>query len=73
MHADKLIRDLNLFPKDVNVIDARDAPAEEGPRIVEKRFRFPNLIGNGGVTVDDLGHHAGYYKLPKSHDARSIL
>ncbi|XP_021897704.1 serine carboxypeptidase-like [Carica papaya] len=70
VHADKLIRDLNLFPKDVNVIDARDAPAEEGPRIVEKRFRFPNLIGNGGVTVDDLGHHAGYYKLPKSHDAR---
>lgn len=70
IHAEKLIRELNLFPKeDLNVIDASQA-SPEGQRIVEKRLRFPNLVGSGGVSIDDLGHHAGYYKLSHSHDAR---
>ncbi|XP_010543556.1 PREDICTED: serine carboxypeptidase-like 49 [Tarenaya hassleriana] len=71
--AEQLIRELNLFPKEeVNVIDGRDQPlnAMEGSRIVERKFRFPNLIHDGGVNVDDLGHHAGYYKLPHSRGAR---
>ena len=73
LQAEKLIRQLNLFPKeDVNVVDGRQsAPllAGTGKRIVEKRI---NLLGDfgGGVTVEDLGHHAGYYKLPHSHDAK---
>ncbi|CAA7059971.1 unnamed protein product [Microthlaspi erraticum] len=74
--AGDLIRELNLFPKlDANVIDGADSTltAAEGPSIVERNFRFPNILadsGDSGDTVQDLGHHAGYYKLPKSQGAR---
>lgn len=78
--AEKLIRELNLFPKlDVNVIDAGDSPLaseeEAVPSIVERSFRFPNIVSDsdgGDATVEDLGHRAGYYKLPKSQGARFI-
>ncbi|KAJ6311487.1 hypothetical protein OIU77_013281 [Salix suchowensis] len=77
--AEKMIRELNLFPKsEVNVIDSGDdgvgAISESGynKRIVERKFRFPNVVGDEkeSFTVDDLGHHAGYYKIEHSHDAR---
>ncbi|CAN6992108.1 unnamed protein product [Brassica rapa subsp. trilocularis] len=77
--AEKLIRELNLFPKlDVNVIDVGDSPLasseeeEEVPSIVERSFRFPNIVSHSddGASVEDLGHRAGYYKLPKSQGAR---
>lgn len=73
--AEKLIRELNLFPQqDLNVIDVDDLPltAAEGSKIVERNFVFPNILADGGATVEDLGHHAGYYKLPKSQGARFI-
>ena len=71
--AKKLIRGLNLFPKhDVNTGAAGDSPAGISPAIVEKRFKFP-YIGDSGASVQNLGHHAGYYKLPHSKDARYIL
>ncbi|KAF5733727.1 hypothetical protein HS088_TW16G00167 [Tripterygium wilfordii] len=69
--AEKMIRELNLSPKeDVNVIEGRDSVEE--PRIVERRFRFPNLT-ESAVSVEDLGHHAGYYKVAHSHDARYAI
>ncbi|KAL1187819.1 Serine carboxypeptidase-like 49 [Cardamine amara subsp. amara] len=70
--AEKLIRELNLFPQqDLNLINASDLPltSAEGSGIVERNFVFPNIIADGGASVDDLGHHAGYYKLPKSQGA----
>lgn len=74
LQAEKLIRELNLFPKEkVNIVEGRESPllAVTDKRIVEKKFKFPNLVESGsGVSVEDLGHHAGYYKLPHSHDAR---
>ena len=75
--AEKLIRELNLFPNlEVNVIDVGDstlASDEELPSIVERRFIFPNILPDGGPpSLEDLGHHAGYYKLPKSQGARFI-
>lgn len=76
IQAKRLIKDLNLFPEhDVNVIESADsiASAAESKKIVEKRFRMPNLVESGGVSVDDLGHHAGYYKIEHSHAARSVL
>ncbi|OVA17989.1 Peptidase S10 [Macleaya cordata] len=63
--AEKLIRQLNLFPKDAEAVDE----SVVAPKIVEKRFRFPNLA-DSGVSVEDLGHHAGYYKIEHSHAAR---
>ncbi|KAG5398907.1 hypothetical protein IGI04_020721 [Brassica rapa subsp. trilocularis] len=73
--AEKLIRELNLFPNlEVNVIDVGDSTLtsdEELPSIVERRFIFPNILPDGGPpSLEDLGHHAGYYKLPKSQGAR---
>ncbi|KAL2239389.1 UNVERIFIED_CONTAM: Serine carboxypeptidase-like 48 [Sesamum indicum] len=67
--ADKLIRALNLFPKH----EVSQHPSQDynfgASRIVEKRLKFP-LLGNSGASVQDLGHHAGYYKLPHTKDAR---
>lgn len=68
--AEKLIRELNLFPKEsINVIDVDDSSIVR-PRIVEKAFKFPNLADPRGVSVEDLGHHAGYYQIQHSHAAR---
>ncbi|PIA29125.1 hypothetical protein AQUCO_06200013v1 [Aquilegia coerulea] len=68
--AEILIKQLNLTPRDAQLAEKE---TEEGvlkaKTIVEKRFKFPNF-GYSGVSVDDLGHHAGYYKLQHSHDAR---
>ncbi|KAL2557447.1 Serine carboxypeptidase-like 47 [Forsythia ovata] len=67
--AEKFIRSLNLFPKhDVNQhFDGDYKPGES--RISEKRVEFP-YVGDSGTTVKDLGHHAGYYRLPHTKDAR---
>ncbi|KAL0460148.1 UNVERIFIED_CONTAM: Serine carboxypeptidase-like 48 [Sesamum latifolium] len=72
--AEKFIRELNLFPRnDVNIVE--EDPAADAPKIVEKRFQFPYLSysqdGNStGATVEDFGHHAGYYRLPHTKGAR---
>ncbi|ONI27672.1 hypothetical protein PRUPE_1G099300 [Prunus persica] len=67
----ELIRAFNLFPKeDINIIDGPDSSIfHDSPRLVEKRFNLPNLVGSG-VSVEDLGHHAGYFKIEHSHAAR---
>ncbi|TKY67170.1 Serine carboxypeptidase 49 [Spatholobus suberectus] len=65
--AEKLIRSLNLFPKDpVNIVRGDHADFVPG-KIVEKKFSF---LGDSGPPVEDLGHHAGYYSLPHTKAAR---
>jgi len=69
--AKRLISDLNLFPDDaVNVVPVANSSLQ--PRkIVEKRLRFPNLVASDSEpSVEDLGHHAGYYPIEHSHAAR---
>ncbi|CAA7390845.1 unnamed protein product [Spirodela intermedia] len=73
--AERLIRELNLFPRDASARTLDTLQDDNEKRIVERRFQFPGLEGtrNGGlgdVAVEDLGHHAGYYRLAHSHDAR---
>ncbi|CAK8576180.1 unnamed protein product [Lathyrus sativus] len=59
--AEKLIKSLNLFPKDpVNIIHGQSFDFVPG-KIVEKKFSF---------FSEDLGHHVGYYSLPRSKAAR---
>ncbi|GAA0139749.1 serine protease [Lithospermum erythrorhizon] len=66
--AEKLIRSFNLSPQhDINRASAEASVSES--KIVEKRIELP-LLGKSGATVSDLGHHAGYYKLPHTKDAR---
>lgn len=72
--AEKLIRQLNLFPKsDANIIhrniENSSLIAVGGKKIVERRLRFP-IFDDSGVSLEELGHHAGYYKIEHSHAAR---
>ena len=53
--AEKLVRSLNLFPKDSINIATHD-PSFVAPKMVEKSFRIPSL-NYSGHSVEDLGHH----------------
>ncbi|KAG4968524.1 hypothetical protein JHK87_034175 [Glycine soja] len=67
--AEKLIRGLNLFPKDpINTLE--NDPLFVSGSIVEKSFTFPSLAASSESSVEELGHHAGYYRLPRSKAAR---
>ncbi|CAA2989305.1 serine carboxypeptidase-like [Olea europaea subsp. europaea] len=67
--AEKLIRELNLFPKEsINIVHDRNF--SNRPKIVEKAFKLPHLIDTAGVSLQELGHHAGYYQIQHSHAAR---
>ncbi|KAL2328549.1 hypothetical protein Fmac_021976 [Flemingia macrophylla] len=66
-HAEKQIRSFNLFPKKpINIVKDDHAGVIPG-KIVEKKFSF---FGDTGTSIEDLGHHAGYYALPHSKAAR---
>jgi len=65
--AQKLIRSFNLSPKHpVNIVKGGDEVFVSG-NIVEKKFSF---LGDSGPSIQDLGHHAGYYSLPSTKAAR---
>ncbi|OIT23151.1 PREDICTED: serine carboxypeptidase-like [Nicotiana attenuata] len=69
--AEKFIRQLNLFPKhDINIISSKDNIAlANDERLFEKKLNLPYL-GDSGATVQDLGHHAGYFRLLHTKAAR---
>ncbi|XP_042506540.1 serine carboxypeptidase-like [Macadamia integrifolia] len=69
VQAEKLIRQLNLLPKDALYIP-HESSVPPTPKIVEKSFKLPYLADSSGVSVEDLGHHAGYYQLKHSYAAR---
>jgi serine carboxypeptidase-like clade 4 len=73
LEAKKLVRDLNLFPDvNLNIADAANSSSSLDPhgKIVEKRLKFPNLVNDDDVSVEDFGHYAGYYPIQHSHAAR---
>ena len=74
--AEKLIRELNLFPEhDININTGNNsaaAAAAAATSVVEKRLNLP-VLGDSGATVQDLGHHAGYFRLPNTKAARYII
>ncbi|CAL5212159.1 unnamed protein product [Lathyrus oleraceus] len=70
--AEKLIRSFNLFPKHSANIHGDSSVDDFVPgKIVEKKFSF--LASSNGTSVEDLGHHAGYYTLPRSETARMFF
>lgn len=77
LQAERLIRQLNLFPKhpfNLRVEEDDGLSVEDESGLVEKRFEMSGLLsGDPGTTVEDLGHHAGYYRLPHSKDARCVF
>jgi len=68
LQAENIIRGLNLFPKSSINIPENDPRVLHG-NIVEKKFTFPGF-DDSGYSVEELGHHAGYYSLPHSKAAR---
>ncbi|KAK9663981.1 hypothetical protein RND81_14G011100 [Saponaria officinalis] len=69
LQAERFIKQLNLSPKySFNHGHEAGVPVD-GPRLVEKRFEMSEL-GDPGTSVENLGHHAGYFRLPHSVDAR---
>ncbi|KAG9136611.1 hypothetical protein Leryth_020278 [Lithospermum erythrorhizon] len=70
--AAKLIRDLNLFPKQpVNLVDSVNGVDHSGPKIVEWPLILPNLGSDSdGASVTNLSHHAGYYQIQHSYAAK---
>uniref|UniRef100_A0A0A9B374 Carboxypeptidase n=1 Tax=Arundo donax TaxID=35708 RepID=A0A0A9B374_ARUDO len=66
--AERLIRALNLLPKEAGPAGAEgaDALSVAPGKLLERRVRLPGLPDG----VSDLGHHAGYFRLPHTHDAR---
>ncbi|KAF8700781.1 hypothetical protein HU200_034138 [Digitaria exilis] len=67
-----LIRALNLHPADASPrATTNGAPAPAGT-LVERSIRLAAEAGGvaGGTSVEDLGHHAGYYRLNNTYDAR---
>nr|GMD25402.1 serine carboxypeptidase-like [Ipomoea batatas] len=68
--AEKMIRQLNLFPlHDLNRGSGHSPAETDSPRLVEKQLKL-KVLGDSGAIVEDLGHHAGYYRLPDTVDAR---
>ncbi|KAI3520557.1 hypothetical protein L1887_10006 [Cichorium endivia] len=71
----QLIKDLNLHPNPgVNIFKPRTSSFDDTfkvseSKIVEKKLKLP-VHGESGATVNDLAHHAGYYHLQHTVDAR---
>ncbi|NP_001141041.1 Serine carboxypeptidase-like precursor [Zea mays] len=69
-----LIHALNLHPADasppLSTAGVEGALAPAGT-LVERPIRIASFANGGAATsVEDLGHHAGYYRLANTHDAR---
>ncbi|KAI4304699.1 hypothetical protein MLD38_040173 [Melastoma candidum] len=65
--TESLIQALNLFPEEtVNIVGA-DVLAESS--LIEKKLDL-GLLGDSGSSVADLGHHAGYFRLPNTKASR---
>ncbi|KAJ8551914.1 hypothetical protein K7X08_028357 [Anisodus acutangulus] len=71
--AEKFIRQLNLFPKhDINIVSSKENNALDAnydQRLFEKKLNL-SYLGDSGATVQDLGHHAGYFPLVHTKAAR---
>ncbi|KAL8241163.1 hypothetical protein R6Q59_014518 [Mikania micrantha] len=73
--AKKMIRDFNLFPeRSINILEDENGGLRSSSigekKLVEKRFVFPNFVDTSRASVEDLGHHAGYYQIEHSYAAR---
>lgn len=63
--AERMIKALNLLP---SVAEEDFAPIE-GPRLQERRIHL-DIQGDPGVTPEELGQYAGYFKLERTHAAK---
>nr|XP_010920652.1 serine carboxypeptidase-like [Elaeis guineensis] len=69
--AEDLIRDLNLQPVIQEIEGEQKGDDFSSPRLVEKRLNL-EILGESGseIPIEQLGHHAGYYRLEHTHAAK---
>lgn len=67
--AETLITSLNLLPGIPQIED--DRLDLSGPRLVERKLDL-EILGDSGsdVSIENLGHHAGYYRVEHTHAAK---
>ncbi|KAG0565772.1 hypothetical protein M758_7G013600 [Ceratodon purpureus] len=64
--AERLIKALNLVP---GVLDgANDDGFLNGPRLQERKINL-DVKGDAGISTEELGQYAGYFKLARTHAA----
>jgi serine carboxypeptidase-like clade 4 len=65
--AERLIKELNLIPG----IAEPEEEYDDGPRLVERSINF-DINGDSEATagLEELGHHAGYFRLEHTHAAK---
>lgn len=66
--AERLIKSLGLLP---GAAEEEGLGPANGPGLFERRIHL-DIEGDSGATVgtDELGQHAGYFKLKRTHDAK---
>lgn len=65
--AERMIKALNLIP---GVSD--ESPSGElldGPKLQERKINL-DIGGDAGITPEELGQYAGYFKLARTHAAQ---
>ena len=63
--AERLIKALNLLPGAVEEAES----SVIGPRLQEKRIHL-DVEGDAGISTEELGQYAGYFKLERTHAAK---
>lgn len=64
--AERVIKALNLIP------GASDGSGDDmlgGPRLQERSIKL-DVGGDAGVSTEELGQYAGYFKLARTHAAK---
>lgn len=65
--AQRLIKALNLFPDVLSVSDGEEV--FDGAKLQERRLNL-DVGGDAGVSTEELGQYAGYFKLARTHAAK---
>jgi len=65
--AERMIKALNLIPGASDESSGGDSL--DGPRLQERRIKL-DIGGDAGITTEELGQYAGYFKLARSHAAQ---
>lgn len=68
--AERMIKALNLIPGAMSDESSGDQLLDQGAsRLQERRIKL-DIGGDPGITTEDLGQYAGYFKLARTHAAQ---
>lgn len=65
--AERMIKALNLIPGASDESAAGDLG--DGRRLQERKINL-DIAGDAGITTEELGQYAGYFKLARTHAAQ---